>query len=396
MKRTVGVLLIGAVAWIGVTAPAHAQVASSYNAPVQESSAAKPLAGYDNGFFMRSADDEFRLQVMTRVQFQYQYQQIQGLPDTSSFFLRRARLIFIGTAFKNFDFMSYANYATSTAAVNAPSWYGDVTAHIIPAFNLQVGTVSTPLSGTGEGSSGTAAFVGDSLTSSQEDGVKDKTIARQAFDTPLSIGVRAFGDVKRFHYIVGVTNGDTNTAFNASKQFSYGARVRVDLLDDPGSAEMDLAYSEKPAWAIGAGTSYDGQDAAVTSVRATPAVVDWSWVSAADSLFKWRGFTLLTEGYLRKNKITTGNFTLDDFGYLMQAGYFVVPKKFEVVGRAAQIFREGPDNDAYEFAGGLNWYIHGNNVKLQTDVSRLLDFDATAGTGGQTTWRYRAQLQLSI
>ena len=84
MKRwLVAVASTGVLIVVGT---AQAQVVSSYANPITSASLQdKPLAGYDGGFILRSADDDFRLQIVSRLQFQYFYQDIRkaGSVDTA-------------------------------------------------------------------------------------------------------------------------------------------------------------------------------------------------------------------------------------------------------------------------------------------------------------------------
>ncbi|MBI2344166.1 MAG: hypothetical protein HYV02_07550 [Deltaproteobacteria bacterium] len=385
-----------AISALVIASSAHAQVASSYNNPVVPEVTQKPLAGYDNGFILRSADEAFALKIAARSQFQHQYRNIRqaGQVDTNTFVMRRARFYLLGTIFKNFDFSLWLNHGTHPTAPSNTYWWADMTARIVPEFNITAGMTTMPIDRFGETSSGKYAFVEAPITATQEDGIQDRTIARQAFSNPETLGIRLWGDISRFHYILGVGNGDARQIFNQTRAFAYGARVWVDLIGNPGYDETDFAYTETPGFAIGAGTSFDPQDA--TDANINNVTLNWAWTSSGDMILKWRGLSLLGEAYFRRAKVTTGNFTLDDFGYRGQVGYFVLPKKLELVARGVQIYREGPDNNVYEFGGGLNWYIEGHNIKLQVDYSRLKDYDATIGTGGIATDRFRTMLTFQI
>lgn len=387
-----------------------AQVASSYETPIGAGADAKPTSGYDgSGFFLRSADDDFSLQIASRLQFQHIYTDVRaaGATDTNTFRMRRARVVFLGKLFKNFEFTNIINHGSqgrSTTAVtgcagctvpnpNSPNWWADMTATIIPQFKVQVGVLTLPLSRMGERSTGKLAFVEHPITATQVDGDQNGTIARQAFDPDLTLGMRLLGDIGKFHYVVGVGNGEDNNFLNVTRAFSYGGRVWFDILGDSGgNGESDYGYTEEPVLSVGAGSLFDPQDATDALAR----TLDWSYTGSGDLYFQWRGLTITGEAYLRKIRVIQGSFTLDDFGYYAQAGYFVIPKKLEIVARGAQIFREGPDNNAYEFAGGLNWHLHGNNVKLQADFARVLDYDDTIGTGGLATHRFRTMFTFNI
>ena len=53
----------------------------------------KPLAGWDNGFILRSADDQFLLRITGQIQTDYRhYQNDADTTDLPTFLIRRARL----------------------------------------------------------------------------------------------------------------------------------------------------------------------------------------------------------------------------------------------------------------------------------------------------------------
>lgn len=353
-------------------------------------------SGYHDGFFLRSANDAFRLQITSLLQGQYCYQDIRqsGTADTGSFRLLRARMKLLGTLWHSYDFSLLASHSTGIGAPQDTFWQADMTARIVSAFNITAGTITLPMDRQGEGSPDTLALIEEPITATQADGVQNRTIARQAFGNPPTLGVRLWGTVGRFHYIVGLANGDDFRIVNQTNQWAVGTRLWLDLLAAPDYTESDYAYAEAPQLAWGVGGTFDDQDA--TDANINRVTVDSSFTGSSDLIFKWRGFTFLTETYYRHLRVATGNFNLTDFGYYAQAGYFVLPKKVEVVGRAAQIYREGPDNNAFEFGAGVNWYLHGNNVKWQFDAARLLDYDANAGTGGVAAYRYRTMLTMQI
>lgn len=355
----------------------------------------KPLSGYDGGFFIRSPDGDFELKTKGRFQVMHRYETIPVNPDINTFQIRRGRVTFVATMFKYFEVGAFIQHSTRAAgAANTPYFFISATYRPMPQFGLDVGMITLPMDRLGEGSSGSMAFPEPSIIATQSDGVKTKTIERQSLGLPTTVGMRASGDVGRFHYFVGIGNGEGEHNFNATKALAYSARFAFDILGDPGYSEVDLAHSETPKFQIGLGAGFEPQDAIDAHINNV--TLDWSLIGSADAAFKWRGLTLITEWYWRRLKVLTGNLKLDDVGYYGQAGYFVLPKKFEVVTRAAQIFREGPDNNAYEFGAGLNWYIHGNGVKLQTDFSRLLDFDDTEGQGHRAYNRVRTMLTINI
>jgi hypothetical protein len=167
--------------------------------------------------------------------------------------------------------------------------------------------------------------------------------------------------------------------------------------------------------------------------------------------FKYRGFSVWTDWYLRVlndfrttpngqgNIIyqdTLGNnalfphHSLLDYGSTVQAGYFIVPKKLEVVGRFSFVRGDSGDvngtgkftttripgvttpvrvydgafrqyHEAREAAIGINYYFHGQLLKWQTDFS-VYDGGNPSGGGqspagfiaGSDGYMLRTQIQM--
>ncbi|MBI4365343.1 MAG: hypothetical protein HY543_00835 [Deltaproteobacteria bacterium] len=356
--------------------------------------AGDPRVGYDGGFVIRNTEDTFHLTLNGLLQFLHRYEVVGGAPDINTFHLRRSRIAMTATLFERFEAHTYIEHRTGTALPGTPYWWAEAGYHPIDAFGVTVGMIQLPMDRQGEVEPWDLAMVEQPITATQVGGQKGKSIARQSLGLPATLGIRLDSDVGRFHGMAAVGNGESEHNFNATRAFAGSARVAVDLLGDPGSMESDLAATERPALQIGAGTGYEGQDADDDHINNVK--LDWSWTGSADLAFKWRGFSFVNEWYWRKLKVKTGNFTLDDVGYYAQAGYFVLPKKLELVARGVQLFREGPNNNAYEFGGGLNWFFHGNAVKLQADVTRLRDFDDAEGEGHRPFTRLRTQLMVKF
>ena len=132
------------------------------------------------------------------------------------------------------------------------------------------------------------------------------------------------------------------------------------------------------------------------------------------------------------NYLFPANRGLFDYGMVLQSGYFVVPKKWEVVARWSWIRGESGDlfgngqfttvtvpgvtgpvrvaqdafhnfHEAREFAIGVNRYWKGQLLKWQTDFS-VYDGGNPAGGGqspagfiaGSDGWMFRTQIQLAF
>jgi hypothetical protein len=115
-----------------------------------------------------------------------------------------------------------------------------------------------------------------------------------------------------------------------------------------------------------------------------------------DSAFKWRGFSAGAEYILRIVDprragrtpyapwwhITGQDDTVVMHGGWLQLGYFLpipgMEDKLELVGRFGGVSTAALDREGvWEYSGGLNYYIRGNNLKLQMDVTKIYEAPTT-------------------
>jgi phosphate-selective porin OprO/OprP len=178
--------------------------------------------------------------------------------------------------------------------------------------------------------------------------------------------------------------------------------------------EGDLSRSSKPRLALGVAGAYNHESHRVSSTLGAPFVGGSASYAhgAADLVFKWYGFSLLTEVVTRQGLIdvvegedaegkpvTTA--TRSGTGYFAQAG-LLVTDNVELVARFEDLYaHEGTDAKLIELVdesgrqagGGVNVYLNGHAFKLQLDAFQTFgsDFDLLAGKN-----TVRAQLDASF
>ena len=235
-------------------------------------------------------------------------------------------------------------------------------------------------------------------------------------------------------------NADTHRNIN---RLMLSARLNWNILGRPGYGEGDISYSANPQFAVGGGYAYNpsintssnnsfiGVDLANLNIRRQLAtigsgrelgwgVVDFStW--AADSIFKYRGFSLQGEFYFREVKrhdqgqpclqfqqtdpvtgvptagapfsctaltpdgpltpVSIGNA----LGWYVQTGYYLIPRHLELAGRYGYW---DPDTHVggdliKEVDLSLNWFINGTyDHSIQMTYSNI-----AMGTGGYAIGR---------
>lgn len=219
---------------------------------------------------------------------------------------------------------------------------------------------------------------------------------------------------------VNQRNLNANVRLDVNK-LMYVGRLMWNIMGRPGYGEGDLAYSESPQLAIGGGYAYNpaintssnnsfvGIDLANLNFRRQLAafgngrqlglgIVDYStW--AADGVFKYRGFSLQGEFYFKNvtrhekglpcmNTTCTvkapGQFG-NAFGWYVQSGYYLIPRKVELAGRFAYWDPDTHSGDdlVKQTDVSLNWYLNGTY-----DQSIVVTYsNIQMGTGGYAVGR---------
>ncbi|MBI2091616.1 MAG: hypothetical protein HYT75_01290 [Deltaproteobacteria bacterium] len=359
-------------------------------------------AGYDGGFFIKNSDGSFQFNINGRVQPLLYLEKSTGSEAAWSFKIRRARLDFGAVIAEKGHADISVLHSTSSSRFKAINLYSVTTGYDFHnAFKVVVGTSGMPLSIGGPASSAAFHLIEPAIVFTQDDkGVI--TPLRSSFGNPDGLGIEFTGDIGKVFYDLAVVNGaaepvkakaafdstgapivdstgtqiniedatggvETNYDINFNKRVSVGARIAYNILDPVPGKHMDLPYSNKPKLTVSVGANYQGTRQDPTN----DVIVKRILTGSTGVAFRWRGFSATSEIFGRRTKLSDPGTTtwfamsMDDFGYYADTGYFIVPNKFEVAGVVGQIFREGQNNNSYQFGGALNYYLKDNNFKAQ-------------------------------
>lgn len=416
--KTLSKLTVAIAITLLFAAAASAQPASSYDTTF---ATAKPTSGYDGGFFIQSDDGKYKLTLGTRLDTMFYWQSndadtddpttltLDESADHLTFRIRRGSISLNPVFNEKLSFLFALTASTGDSGFST-TYLLNGNYDFNPYIGVQFGMIDCNYDLQNIFSTKKYTMVDFPIIMTQKDGERPvwsdtpeaKTVARPSMGLPQQLGIMLYGKYfnDRFNWSASFGNGSEETdSFNRNKRFLYALRLSYDILgSSPYGAMNDYSYSETPSLAVGAGGAFEHDNALRNSTGAV--MYNWSLDGTADVAFRYRGFAFNGGGYYRQIKVgpaavfEAGEKYLTDVGYLADASMFAIPKKLEFQGWASQIVREGPDNDVYEFGGGLNYYFAGPNAKFGVDYSRVVDYDSIAGTDKGHTNRIRAKMQL--
>jgi phosphate-selective porin OprO and OprP len=205
-------------------APVGTQVPPSHALPLETGSAPGmyadgissngKLAGWDNGFYMRSADGAYQLRITGQIQTDLRdFLRHDDVTDISEFLVRRARLGIEATVYKYFEFRLLPDFGQGKTTIQDA--YLNI--HYIDEFQIAAGKLKEPVS--------------------YEELIQDRfvpTVERSIIDqlTPgRDVGVLLHGENllgNKLDYAVGVFNGSINgdQDTNGNKDIAWRLAVR--------------------------------------------------------------------------------------------------------------------------------------------------------------------------
>ncbi|HYJ04674.1 MAG TPA: porin, partial [Chthoniobacterales bacterium] len=311
------------------------------------------------------------------------------------FRLRRMRISVTGDFAEQFDFKLEGEFAQSDTTLTVRDETNRLLAsnstrtsfggldlwanwHQFPEFQIKFGQYKAP-------------FGFEQLSSDPKLLTAERSQVTSALTPERQIGVQFWG--KPFAsilpeqkdlvtYYAGIFNGNgRNVAVNDNDEYMFVGRLEV----QPWKGKLSGA----DAWLKFGGNALSSRDAAGTvlspagslRVNSDGSLSAFAALSAAerqgygfDAAFHWGPFDLtgeyLSESY--ESRTVKGVMpTFSDFraeGYYVQGGYFIVPKKLQVVTKyehfnPGQIISDNLDS----ITGGLTYYVRGDDVKLMAN-----------------------------
>lgn len=368
-------------------------------------------AGYDHGFFIRMPDDQFRLNIRGYIQANYTFALSQngtaqnintsgnptGAPatgDANKFNLRRARLLFSGCLFSprliyeiSGDFAGssstagYLQMKTTYAGYRWSHW-----------LILRAGVLRVPFT-----------YLNDYAVTGEDFGLSP--LVSIPFGAERSIGVDLSGKLLTQHlsYDVQINNGSKASTAGSAIDNRLGLYLRVQYSGGGRLArfrtQAALHQRSHIAWMVGAGAGYESQNSTPSAFPSPQTSLSIAGLSTPDgagfypslpangSLYratsdahvKYEGLdasaTLYFQQYndrppagsLTDNFATAfGRRSVYELAYYGEMGYFLVPERWQIIGRAGELLTEFGNKQMWEYGLGVNYYLYGRNARFQT------------------------------
>src|SRR5213083_1273119 len=296
------------------------------------------------------------------------------------FRLRRARISLTGEFAEQFDFKMEGDFENSDGT--SPSHRTDFSGtdiwlnwHQFPVAQIKAGQYKAP-------------FGLEQLTPDTSLFIIERSLPTGAITPERQIGVELWGkpftnvwpDQKDLlTYYAGIFNGNgRNVSVNDNNNFMYVGRLELmpfkgQIFGQPSSLKLggDVLNSRDDQ---GTNISQSGNllvnsDGSLSSFVLPGADERTGW--SVDAWLNIGPFDLIGE-YLEEyvngrtvNGVPPGFANLTTDGFQITSGFFLIPKKFQAAVQWQYLNPGQKGNDGiYSITGGLNYYIHGNDLKL--------------------------------
>ncbi|MBI2487634.1 MAG: hypothetical protein HYW01_11950 [Deltaproteobacteria bacterium] len=362
-----------------------------------------------DGFTLKTADDNFKMKIKLRTQFQFSINDTDGEDTATDFNVRRLRLYFEGNAFR-----PWLLYAIQASGEGSSFSLRDA------YFDFAYNTMFAPRAGQYK-----VPFSREELNSSSELQLVERSIVNDEFTFGRDRGASIYGVLGNYiTYGAGIFNGDGRNGASVDSNLLYAGRIMFTPCCGelkyggtfPAGGDYKIAPNfgkDKPLIAFGAAFAVipglnignktpDGDIDERFDEIFGGAVIDAGGAEAdvfaltADANFKYSIFSAEAEYQFRSIDPDDVAFEeATDHGFRVQAGLFIVPEFIEVAGRFGYIaFDDDIDGreSRYEITPGLNFYLSNSHKwKVQLSYSFIKDEDTDGGEIDQNV--LRAQLQ---
>ena len=298
------------------------------------------------------------------------------------FRLRRARINLTGDFAEQFDFKIEGDFENSDGISSSRTAFSGtdifVNWHQFPEAQVKVGQWKAP-------------FGLEQITPDQYLIIIERSLPTGAITPERQIGVQVWGkpftnvwpdEKDLLTYYAGIFNGNgRNTTINDNNNFMYVGRLELQpfkgkILGQDSSLKLgaDVLNSRDDK-----GTNISqtlnllvNADGSLSPYVLPGADERTAW--SVDAWLKLGPFDLIGE-YLEEyvdgrtvNGVAPGFADFTTSGYYVQGSYFLIPKKLQAAVRWEDLNPVQRANDGiHSITGGLNYYIHGDDIKLMVN-----------------------------
>ncbi len=318
------------------------------------------------------------LVISNRMQVRFTNEMPEVGDDVGSFRLRRMRTKFDGWVYtKDLTYELQFDTAAQTNLLQDANINYDFTKGK-KTLQLKAGQYKVP-------------FGRQQLTSSGSQQFVDRSVVSDTFARGRDLGLQLWGLPAggKLDWRIGIFNGNGRTVDrNDNDKFQTNARVTWQPFGDVKYSEADFDSAGKPLFAVA--LQYESNERPIAAAGSTPAHTAEQEIVGGDVVFKFKGLSLFGDYY---DATTDRSGLVRDFdsgGWNVQAGYFIVPAKFEVALRLAELDPNSDidDNEREETGVALSYYFNKHNMKLQADFRQIED-RATKRTNDELRLQYQ-------
>ena len=390
-------------------------------------------SGYDNGFFIGSADGNFKLKINALAQMRWTFNNQNGEQNNNEdldlantqwgFENRRTQLTFSGNVVDpSFTYMARFNYGSTSdpytpevdSAVDFNPDYEESPGMILQdawfnkdfggGLGVKIGQFKTP-------------FMAESLRNDGDQLTAERSTIDYIFSAGYQQGIMATYSADMFRVMGSYANGPRGQNYNwttGTTSFNFAVRGEVKLMGNWNEfASESAAKSDETGLMVGAafmywnnrGQDHNPYDPSVENVAYQPAgLTSGNIYWTVDTTFKWSGLSVMA-AFVGNNfdSVDLADESQNQYGLVAQAGYRVTDA-IEVFGRYEWYdILDASDEDVEDYSTtgkdvnniltfGVNVYAM-SNVKWTTQVGISLgnmsgitdDDDTNAMTGAG--WR---------
>jgi len=239
----------------------------------------------------------------------------------------------------------------------------------------------------------------------------DRSIVTSTFNIDRDYGVQVSYKKPKFNLKGAISSGEGRNINGGDDGLAYTGRVEVlpfgQFTNGGDYFEGDLAREKAPKFSVGFAYSYN-QNAVRTGGQLGSMLYGSTDIETMfiDFIYKHQGWSLAAE-YIKRaspSPITTNAEGSERYVYVGDGqniqGSYIFKNNFEFVARYSALNPgseiQGKEKIKQQYTFGLNKYIKGHRIKLQSDVTYEQDRLNEVNALTTNFWIYRFQIEVGI